>query len=525
MLQSPNGDGMENYMRKLCRVVFSRYFLSALIILTELVLLFYLLSFTYGYSHFFITALVLLEIGCFLSLITRNTSPEFKVSWLLVMAVPLFGSVLYLLFYSRKVSKKEAKLMMKIAENIDTVCHDRENNPALAELSADPSAYGKARAILCDDLETSVYKNTESTFFAGGEEMYESMLHDIEAADRFIFLEYFIIEEGIMWDSIHEILKRKVLEGVEVRVLYDDIGCMKTLPAKYAKRLNAEGIKCLRFFPVNPRITSSHNNRDHRKILIVDGKIGYTGGINIADEYINKVKRFGHWKDGGIRLCGDAVTGLMKLYLSMWDFSLGRASDISKYFEKDGALNIEKAGYYIPFGSGPSPIYLRPAGKNVLLNIINQAERYVYITTPYLIIDYDLTESLRNAALRGVDIRIITPAKADKKLIKIMTKSSYSYLMEAGVKVYEYTPGFIHEKTVVSDNLYAVVGTINLDYRSLTHHFENAVWMYKCDTVPYIKEKFLETVSVSAEVDIKDARLNPVERFFRNLLIVFAPLL
>ncbi len=513
-------------MRKACRVIFSRYFISAAVILTELSLIFYLVTFTYEYSRFFITALVLLELGCFLSLITRNANPEFKVSWLVVLAVPLVGSVLYLIFYSRKISKKEAKLMMRIAENIDTVCHDRENNAAFAELSEEnSSAYGKVRAILNDDMETSIYKNTESTFFSLGEDMHRKMLSDIESAKRFIFLEYFIIEEGFMWESIHELLLRKVNEGVEVRVLYDDIGCMKTLPAKFARELNSEGIKCLRFFPVTPRITSSHNNRDHRKILIIDGKIGYTGGINIADEYINRIERFGHWKDGGVRLAGDAVRGLLKLYLSMWEFSAGKVSDISEYFSADDELKTEGDGYYVPFGSGPAPIYTRPTGKNVILNIVNQARKYVYITTPYLIIDYDLTESLRNAALRGVDIRIITPAKADKRLIKIMTKSSYAYLMEAGVKIYEYTPGFIHEKTIVSDGLYAVVGTINLDYRSLTHHFENAVWMYKADIIPEIKNEFLSSVEKSSEVEIKDARLNPAERFFRNLLIVFAPLL
>ncbi len=513
-------------MRKLCRFLFSRYFISAMIILAEFVLMFTLMSFTYGYSHFFLTALALLELGCFISLITRNATPEFKVSWLVVMIIPLFGSVLYLIFYSRKVTKKEARLMLKIAENIDTVCPDRENNSNLYELRPEEgTAYGKALAILNDDLESSVYKNTESSFFALGEDMYKSMMRDLEDARRFIFLEYFIIAEGRMWGEIHELLKRKIAEGVEVRVLYDDIGCMKTLPARYARKLNAEGIKCKRFFPVTPRITSSHNNRDHRKILIIDGGIAYTGGINIADEYINEIERFGHWKDGGIRLRGDAVRGLLKLYLAMWDLSAGFISNIEKYFERNDEFQTEGEGCYIPFGSGPAPIYTRPVGKNAILNILNQAQHYVYITTPYLIIDYDLTESLRNAARRGVDVRIITPSKADKKLIKVMTKNSYSYLMEAGVRIYEYTPGFIHEKTIVSDNLYAIVGTINLDYRSLTHHFENAVWMYKCDTVCEIKKKFLETVGISAEVDMKDARLNAVERIFRNILIVFAPLL
>ena len=513
-------------MRKLVRFLFSRYFISAIVILAEFVLLFYLMTFAYGYSLFAISALVILDVAGVLSLITRNANPEFKVSWLIVMAIPLFGTLLYFIFYSRKVSKKEARLMKKISENIEGACASRGAEHALNELCEDGSlAFGKAHAIINDDASASVYRNTESTFFSSGEDMFESMMRDIGRAERFVFLEYFIIEEGKMWDSIHELLRRKVKDGVEVRVLYDDIGCMKTLPAKYNKRLNSEGIRCLRFSPVTPRITSSHNNRDHRKILIVDGVVGYTGGINIADEYINEVKRFGHWKDGGIRLVGDAVEGLLKLYLSVWDFSAGFVSENSGYFNNKLINKNEDSGYYIPFGSGPAPIYTRPVGKNALLNIINQAQKYVYITTPYLIIDYDLTESLRNAALRGVDIRIITPGIADKRLVKIMTKSAYSYLMEAGIGIYEYTPGFIHEKTVVSDDLYAVVGTINLDYRSLTHHFENAVWIYSSPTVIDIKDRFLSTLDVCKAQQMKDARLNPLEVFLRNLLIVFAPLL
>ena len=276
---------------------------------------------------------------------------------------------------------------------------------------------------------------------------------------------------------------------------------------------------------MTPRVSAIHNNRDHRKILAIDGKVAYTGGVNIADEYINVIERFGHWKDGGVRVEGDAAIGFVKLFLSAWDFTTGSVSNYSDYFiEKSGELSSD-GGYYIPFGTGPLPIYSRSVGKDVFINLINQAERYVYITTPYLIIDYALTDALKCAALRGVDVRIITPTIPDKKGIKVMTKSSYPTLMESGVRIFEYLPGFIHEKLMVVDDLYAVVGTINLDYRSLVHHFEDALWTYRSPIVLDAKKNFLNTVELSREMDERSARLSFSEKLFKSINQLFAPLL
>ena len=274
---------------------------------------------------------------------------------------------------------------------------------------------------------------------------------------------------------------------------------------------------------MNPKISSVHHNRDHRKICVIDGRVAYTGGVNIADEYANLINRFGYWKDGGIRLVGDAVFGFTKMFLSLWDFTSGSVSDYGKFLKRTESVKGE--GYYVPFGSGPAPIYKRPVGKNAFLNIINQSERYVYITTPYLIIDYDLTQSLCNAAMRGVDVRIVTPGVADKKIIKIMTKSSYPYLINAGVKIYEYTPGFMHEKSLICDDKYAVIGTINFDYRSLVHHFECAVWMYRTPTVLDAAGAFDATLAVSEPVTRKNSRLTFVEWLFRTGIKIFSPLL
>ena len=519
-------------MRKLCRVLFSRYFISGVLISAELLLMGYLLLEAYEYSFVALVFFGAVDVIALVSLINRDANPEYKVSWLVViMLLPPFGAALYAIFYSRRVSKKDAEFMQKIRSNIAKISStgtdlDEKCDREYQHLhTVSPLAAGKAYAILNDDKNANIYLQTSSRFFSTGEDMFECMMKDLASAKRYVFLEYFIIEQGQMWERIHTVLKEKAQAGVEIRVLYDDIGSMKTLPARYDRILNSEGIKCKRFSPVSPRVSTTHNNRDHRKILVIDGVIAYTGGINIADEYINLKNRFGHWKDGGIRIYGDASFGFLKLFLAMWDFTAGHLSDVERYLPASSSLTDSDGGFYVPFGSGPAPIYERPVSKNVLLNIVNQAEKYVYITTPYLIIDYDLTQSLENAAIRGVDVRIITPAVADKKLVKVMTKSSYPALIRAGVRIYEYAPGFIHEKSVVSDDAYAMVGTVNLDYRSLVHHYEDAVWMYSTPTVTEIRDEFMKTVSVSNLKDSKAVRLTPVEWIVRNIIRIFAPLL
>jgi len=512
-------------MRRVFKMIFSRYFFSAIIILLEFVLLFFLVYFASYYSVGAFLVMVLVDIVAMISLINREANPEYKVSWLAVMTlVPFFGVVLYLTFYSRKVSRREAALMRELRADLRSNLSTGQSDVYAELCTIDELAGGKALAIMNDDPMAEIYKGTSFTYFPLGEKMHKELLSDICKARKYIFLEYFIIEEGECWNSILEMLINKVREGVEVRVLYDDFGCMKKLHAGYDKKLRLLGIKARRFSPITPRLSTAHNNRDHRKIAVIDGEIAYTGGMNLADEYINKKVRFGHWKDGGVRIFGNAVRGFLALFLSSWDLSLGAASDSKAYFSLEDS-NACDGGFYIPFGSGPSPLYSRPVCKNVFLNIINQAREYVYITTPYLIIDYDLTESLRNAARRGIDVRIITPKVADKKMVKIMTKSSYQPLIRSGVKIYEYTPGFIHEKLVVSDDLYAVIGTVNFDYRSLVHHFENAVWIYNSPGIYGIRDEFEKTLGASAEIDEEHARLTLRERLVRWGVRIIAPLL
>jgi len=468
-----------------------------------------------------VTIMVLLYISTILAIVNRNMPPESKVTWLLIAVVPVFGSLLYLMFGERRLSKKE----MKQLENMESMEFREDNSRELRlKLKEENKAvYGMVKSLLSMDHNADLYNGTSSTFFPLGDQMFKQLLEDLRSAKKFIFMEFYIIDEGLMWDSILEILIEKVKEGVEVKLLYDDIGCMATLAGNYTKRLRKLGIDAHKFNKVIPRLTVAYNNRDHRKILVIDGQIGYTGGINLADEYINQIERFGHWKDSAVRIEGRAVKALTRLFLMTWYINQGEIEDFDKYHMENRAVDGE--GLYIPFGSGPKPIYKSQVGKAVYQNMINQATDYVYITTPYLIIDYDLTEDIRNVALRGVDVRIVTPFIPDKKLIQIVTRGAYPDLMEAGVKIYEYLPGFVHSKQVLVDDEIAVVGTINFDYRSLVHHYENAIWMYETPEIPKIRADFDNIFAVSREIKLETFRVAWYQHLVKEIMQLFAPML
>ena len=505
------------------RLLMSKYGFSIIIMLLELFLVFAAFFYFNQLVPNWLSALVIvsLYIGTILTIVNRNMPPESKVTWLLFAVVPVFGFLLYLMIGERRLSKKEIQQL----EKMDSMKFREDNSYDLrVELKQEnKSAFGIVKSLLSMDHNADVYDGTASQYFPLGEEMFEAMLDDLRSAKKFIFLEFYIIDPGLMWDRILEILVEKVQQGVEVKLLYDDIGCMATLPGDYTKRLRKMGIDAHKFNKVIPRMTVAYNNRDHRKILVVDGQVGYTGGINLADEYINHIVRFGHWKDGGVRLEGSAVKALTRLFLMNWYINRGEITDFDRYhFDSQ---RVEGKGLYIPYGSGPKPIYKEQVGKAVYQNIINQAIDYVYITTPYLIIDYDLTEDIKNAAMRGVDVRIVTPFIPDKKLIQIVTRGAYPDLLEAGVRIYEYTPGFIHSKNVISDDELAVVGTINFDYRSLVHHYENAVLMYQTETIADIKQDFEGLFDISKEISLETLQNSWYQRLLKEIMQLFAPLL
>lgn len=504
------------------RLLMSKYGFSIAIILIELVLIFGIILYMSQIAPIiWVTLVFLISVATVIAIVNRSMSPESKVTWLIVTFVPVFGPLLYLMFGERRLSKKELKQLQELNSIAFHENNGRQLHLQLQE--TDKSAYGIINALLHMDSNAEVYDQTDSQFFASGEEMWQQMLEDLKRAEKFIFLEYYIVDEGLMWDSILEILEEKAAQGVEVKMLYDDIGCMVTLPGDYTVHLRSKGIDAHKFNKVIPRMTVAYNNRDHRKILVIDGQISYTGGINLADEYINRIERFGHWKDSGIRIDGPATQAFTRLFLMNWYINRGEISDFDQYHLENQTRH--GSGLCIPYGSGPKPIYKTKVGKIVYQNLINQAEDFVYITTPYLIIDYDLTEDIKNAAMRGVDVRIVTPFVPDKKLIQLITRGAYPDLLSAGVRIFEYTPGFIHSKQMIVDDRFAAVGTINLDYRSLVHHYENAVLLYKTESIADIRKDFERIFEQSQEI-FSDT-INPTwyQMMIKEVTQLFAPML
>ena len=504
------------------QLLMSKYGFSLSIMLLELCLVFGLFLYLGRMAPIlWITVLILLSIITIISIVNRNTTPENKVTWLLVAFVPVFGPLLYLMFGERRLSKKEIKQLKKLGS-----MHFQEANSQLLKeelKESDKAAYGVIKSLLSMDSNADVYDRTDSQFFSSGESMWQYMLEDLKKAEKFIFLEYYIVEEGLMWNSILDILEQKAAQGVEIKMLYDDIGCMVTLPGDYTVQLRSRGIEAHKFNKVIPRLTVAYNNRDHRKILVIDGQVAYTGGINLADEYINHVERFGYWKDSGIRIDGPGVKALTRLFLMTWYINRGEISDFDQYHLENQPCSGQ--GLCIPYGSGPKPIFRTQVGKKVYQSLINQATDSVYITTPYLIIDYDLTESIKNAAMRGVDVRIVTPFIPDKKLIQLITRGAYPDLLSAGVRIFEYSPGFIHSKQILVDKDFAAVGTINLDYRSLLHHYENAVLLYKTASITEIQKDFQEIFSVSQEIFPHTIKNSWYQKLIKEIAQLFAPIL
>jgi len=498
-----------------------RYIIAALLTLFEIAAIIGLMIVICIYVPYFYVLCYITAFACILRIVSSDDNPDYKVPWVLfVLTVPIAGFMLYFMFYSRKLEKKYIRRLSEVRR----YNYNKDDSETLLALSSESRVMGSGARMLKRISSAHVFRNTEVRYYPLGEDMWADMLPDLEAAKSFIFMEYFIIEEGIFFNSILDILKRKAAEGVTVRVLYDDVGCMSTLPGNYDKLLKKQGIEATPFSRLRGNADSEFNNRTHRKILVIDGKVGYTGGVNIADEYINEKERFGHWKDTGVRLSGEAVSELTRLFLSDYGINAKKLpEDKLDYYPTCEGISAE--GYVIPFGDGPKPIYPRRVAKSVIENMLAAATDYVYMTTPYLIIDNELSSSIESAALRGVDVRIIVPHIPDKKLVFEMTKSYYHRLMSAGVRIYEYTPGFIHAKSYMSDGNTAMIGTVNLDYRSLVHHFENGVLMYNTPAIADLKEDIDATLAVSTEIKPEDLRAGLFTRFVRALVRIFAPML
>ena len=506
------------------RRFFSRYVLAAVLVLLFLFCVGAFLVRSALKMSFFFPAYYIFTAVCAFLIVNGEERPEYKLSGLALSVIfPFVGAVFYGLICRRGMRSDERDLLEKI-ENERGKLYRSDTAVFFRFARAYPNAIGMVFSLTDGAQRAVIYNNSACSYYGEGEKMYLKMLSDLEKAKRYIFLEYYIISEGEMWQTVYEILKRKAAEGVKIRILYDDVGCMKTLPKEISARTKTNGIEYAVFSPVTPLLSVIHNNRDHRKIMLVDGNIAYTGGINIGDEYINKKSPFGKWKDSGVRIKGDGAVGFLGIFLSMWAYARGECESFCA-FAPERAESVSDGGYYIPFSTGPKPVYKINTGRALLLNIINQSRDYLYITTPYLVTDHELTHAFINAAKRGVDVRIITPGIADKKIVNIMTKSFYPPLVNEGVKIYEYTPGFIHSKCVVCDDLFAIVGSINVDYRSLMHNFEDAVLMCASRAVMAVKDDILRVAAESHRISDGDKLLNPAKKLIRLAAGIISPIL
>lgn len=487
------------FKKGIISMVFSRFgIVLVLLALQILVLLGLFLKFSQLAPHYYIISAVF-YIFMITVIVNSDHDASSKITWLTIMAfLPIFGALLYIyttVDIGHRVLKKRVTHILKNTKN---------------KITQDKSVIDKAEEICPDVADLNyylnksgrfpLYENTDVTYYPIGEKMFQSMLVELDKAKDFIFMEYFIVDDGYMWDNILEVLIKKANEGVDVRVMYDGTCEFALLPRTYPSSLEKLGIHCKVFSPVSPFISTHYNYRDHRKIMVIDGKTAYNGGINMADEYINYTHKYGHFKDVGVMLKGDAVDSFTLMFLQMWSVN-ERHCDFSKYLNVGYSLSAGgyfSNGFVMPFGDCPLDEY--DVGKSVYMDILNRAKDYVYIMTPYMIMDGELENSLTFSAERGVDVRIILPHISDSFVAQALAKTHYKKLLDAGVKVYEYTPGFVHAKVFVSDDVKAVVGSINMDYRSLYHHFECATYMYGTRCIDDIKSDYKDTLAKCQQV-------------------------
>ena len=504
------------------RVIFSRFMFILLMIIVQIVVLVTLYILFDEYVANINTLMLVFSVMMVIYLYNSGMDSTSKLTWMMLIGlfpVPgaLFLGFTRLDFGSRKLKRNLLDVKQKTEGRIP---QDKAVTDALALEKADMAG-------LCHYMSNTgnfpVFMNTSASYFSSGSDFFEKLLEDLEQAKDYIFVEYFIIAEGYMWGRVLDILADKASEGVDVRVMYDGMCEISLLPPDYTARMNNLGVKCKEFSRIYPFLSTYYNYRDHRKILVIDGKVAYTGGVNMADEYINLKPRFGHWKDNALRLEGDAVRSFTQMFLELWNLYIPDPSfDQVDNFE---SVKIEgSTGFIMPFSDSPLDSY--QAGEAAFLDTLGHAEEYVHIMTPYLIIDDTMKNALKLAALRGVDVSLILPGIPDKAAAYAIAKSHYSELIKAGVSIYEYTPGFIHSKAMVSDGIKGMVGSINLDYRSLYHHFECAAYMYKCDVIADIEKDFQETVPKCRKVTpetIKNEKLG--YKLMAKLLKFVAPLM
>ncbi len=512
---------LEKGKRGLLHVIFGRTAVIILALLLQLLLWLFLFIYMRTYLPYVWAAMGIVAILVVIHIINRSGETTSKLTWIvLISLVPVLGAILYLWVHTDFGHRLEHKRLREVIEQTGGLV--RQDEEVLAKVKAEEPQLSELAAYMDRNGGYPVYSHATSRYLPTGEANLEAMLVDLENAKSFIFLEYFIVDEGYMWGRVLDILRRKVEEGVEVRMMYDGTCSIFRLPYGYPKKLQALGIQCKMFAPPRPVVSTHYNNRDHRKILVIDGQVAYTGGVNLADEYINRKTIYGKWKDVAIRVQGDAVRSFTLMFLQMWNMDTEgdqyeKYLDCTKPVEGDG-------GYLLPYGD--SPLDSERVGEMVYCDILNRAHRYVHIMTPYLILDDVVRAALMYAAERGVQVQIILPHIPDKTYAFALAKTHYKELVSTGVEIYEYTPGFIHAKVFTSDDEKAVVGTINLDYRSLYHHFECGLYMHHSEEISRVEQDFQETLKECHRITQEDIRNEKLKyRVMGALLKVVAPLL
>lgn len=507
-------------LKKILQVITGRVFVIGLFILIQILWLSLFFIKLASYSHWILISMVLFSVLIGLWIISRHGNPSYKILWLMFIAVfPFFGGLVYLCFGDHRPSRAMRKNLNKAKLKLDTTaCKD-----ALPPIPDIPESV-EILAKYMESCSFPAYSNSRVKYYALGDDMFPDLIEDMQKAKHYIFMEYFIISEGIIWNSIRRVLKERAAHGVEIRLIYDDVGSVNTLPMGFKRDLQESGIKVLTFNPLKPALAAVMNNRNHRKFTVIDGHTVYTGGQNLSDEYANLKKRFGHWKDTGIRICGDGAFSYTQMTLILWNALRKTEDRIENYLPNcHKNYSYEEDGIIIPYWS--SPFEEDTLAQDVYVSILSHAKKYCWIYSPYLAIDDEMQHALCIAAKRGVDVRIITPGIPDKKTVYTLTRSYYALLLKAGVKIYEYTPGFIHAKSYLVDDTIGVVGTINMDYRSLYLHMECGNVLVNCKMLGDMKKDYLHTFSVSHEVTYKECKTKRHSLLWRAILRAFSPLL
>lgn len=504
------------------KIIFSRITLAFLALVLQLAVIFLSLFVFKEYLLYFIIGFTIINIIVSCCILNKEENPTYKIVWLSVIYIfPVFGVSLYLLLHIQPGHTKISKKLNRLHQQSKSYLI--QNGEVINKLGRDNLDVLNFSNYMFKAGAFPIYDKTGAKYLSSGEEFLEDLLVELSKAKKYIFLEYFIIEKGIMWNRVLEVLKEKAREGVEVRILYDGMCSIVLLPYNYPKQMEEFGLKCKIIFPLKPIFSTHQNNRDHRKTCVIDGKVAYTGGINFSDEYINVKKKYGHWKDTAVRIEGPAVDTFTLLFLEMWNLDEETVELGEEYLFGRTSFKNNQMGYVLPYAD--SPLDKEDISKNVYLEMIKTAKKSIYIMTPYLVLDYEFLNNLIYSAKKGIDVKIIMPNIPDKKMVYYIGRSYYFDLIEAGVEIYEYTPGFPHAKVLISDSERASVGSVNIDYRSFYLHFENGIYFYKGEVIKQIEDDFQETLKKSNKITKEDVLNYPLwKKVFGRILRIFSPL-